>query len=121
MFEPNAIVFYVDNLALSSHFYQELFGFSPEVPSATFRCFKLSNGMLIGLKDKHAQGLSVDTNKGVELSFTVDNAKKVDELFLTWQQKGIRIVEMPAMVSFGYTFIAIDPDGNRLRVISTGA
>lgn len=118
MFEPNAVVLFVDNLIVSSNFYQELLGIYPQEPSASFRCFTLSNGMLIGLKDKHAQEVSVDKNKGTELIFVVADVNKVDELFLVWQQKGINIIEVPAIVSFGYTFIAHDPDGNRLRVMS---
>lgn len=118
MIEPSAIVLYVDNLAISSKFYRELFGIKPEESSPTFNSFTLSNGMGIGLKAKHAvESTSVDNGSG-ELAFTVDNSSKVDELFSQWQMKGINIAQPPTDLTYGYTFLAMDPDGNRLRVVS---
>jgi predicted enzyme related to lactoylglutathione lyase len=118
MLEPSAIVFYVNDLAISSHFYQELLGIDVEELSPTFRRFNLSNGMIIGLKDKHTAHLTMVGNGGCELAFTAANHEQVDALFLAWQQQGISIKEPPTNVSFGYTFIAVDPDGNRLRVLA---
>lgn len=120
MLEPTVIVFYVDKPAISSRFYQDLLGIQPKEHSSTYTSFKLSNGMVIGLKDKYAQQLNITGNGGCELAFTAGNHKQVDELFLAWQQKGINVIEPPTMVIFGYTFTAIDPDGNRLRVVSLG-
>lgn len=46
------------------------------------------------------------------------NALSYDELFAQWQAKEIEILSPPTTLPFGYTFVAIDPDGHRLRVIS---
>ena len=118
--EPNVIVLYVDNLAISSQFYQDLLGIKPEEASPTFHSFKLSNGMGLGLKAKHAMEPAFDKNGSGELAFTLDNSKEVDELFVKWQDKEISILASPSALSYGYTFLAQDPDGNRLRVASLG-
>ena len=118
--EPSAIVFYVDNLAKSRQFYQDLLGIKPEEASPTFHSFTLSNGMGLGLKAKHAVEPPADKNGGGELAFTLDNNKKIDELFAEWQEKDINMALHPTIVPYGYTFVALDPDDNRLRVVSLG-
>lgn len=118
MLEPSAIVLYVDNLLVSSAFYQDLLGIKPEEDSPTFHSFKLSNGMGLGLKAKHSVEPPVEEHGGGELAFTLDNNKEVDALFVEWQKKEMRICQPPTAVPYGYTFLALDPDGNRLRVVS---
>lgn len=121
MIEPSAVVLYVDNILISSTFYQNLLGIKPEEASPTFHAFKLSNGMGLGLKAKHAvEPATTDKNGSGELAFTLDNNKEVDELFAEWQEKEINIAQPPTVVAYGYTFLALDPDGNRLRVVSLG-
>lgn len=119
MLEPSAIVLYVDNLLLSSAFYQDLLGIKPEEDSPTFHSFKLSNGIGLGLKAKHSvEPPATKENGNGELAFTLDNNREVDELFVEWQGKEIRMAQSPTVVPYGYTFLALDPDGNRLRVVS---
>ncbi|MDP3706257.1 MAG: VOC family protein [Legionellaceae bacterium] len=118
--EPTAIVLYVDNLVISRKFYQDLLGIKPEEASPTFHSFTLSNGMGLGLKAKHAVEPPADKNGGGELAFTLDNNKKVDALFAEWQEKDINMALPPTVVPYGYTFLALDSDGNRLRVVSLG-
>ena len=118
MLEPSAVVLYVDNLLVSSAFYQDLLGIKAEEASPTFHSFKLSNGMGLGLKAKQSVEPPTNENGGGELAFTLDNNREVDELFVEWQRKEISISQSPTVVPYGYTFVALDPDGNRLRVVS---
>lgn len=120
LLEPTVVVLYVDNLVISSKFYQDLLGLKPEEASPTFHSFTLSNGMGLGLKARHAVEPPADKNGGGELTFTLDHNKKVDALFAEWQEKNINIALPPTVVPYGYTFVALDPDGNRLRVVSLG-
>jgi catechol-2,3-dioxygenase len=121
IFEPSVIVLYVEKLALSSNFYCELLGIIPEEHSPAFHEFKLSNGMSLALKANHTVEPPTDKNNGNgELAFTVSEPKKVDELFALWQAKEINIIHAPTSVPYGYTFLAQDPDANRLRVVSVG-
>ena len=45
MLEPNVVLLYVDDPAITSQFYQNLLGMKPEEASITFDSFTLSNGM----------------------------------------------------------------------------
>ena len=35
-----------------------------------------------------------------------------------WSQRGLRIAQAPVGMDFGHTFVALDPDGHRLRVFA---
>lgn len=119
IFEPSVIVLYVDNLPISSMFYQDLLTLTPAETSITFHSFKLSNGMSFALKARHSVVPAAEGKSGHgELAFILDNPKKVDELFAQWQTKKIEILSPPSALPFGYTFVATDPDGHRLRVLS---
>lgn len=119
MFEPNVVVLYVDNVRHSSAFYKELFGISPFEDSPTFHGFSLTNGMIVALKarDTVEPPVTQDVNGG-ELAFTLPTADEVDLLFTKWQQRDIKMAQNPTMLPYGYTFVALDPDGTRLRVVA---
>lgn len=119
--EPNVIVLYVNDLARASQFYQDLLGLKPIEGAITFHSFTLSNGMSLALKAKHSVVPAIEEMSGNgELAFTVDEPKKVDKLFSEWEAKGARIIFPPSQMPFAYTFVALDPDGHRLRVASMG-
>ena len=119
--EPNVIVLYVDDLAKTSQFYQDLLGIKPEEESPTFHSFTLSNGISLALKAKHSVMPPAEDKSGNgELAFTLNSNQKVDELFAGWQSKKIDILLPPTQLPFGYTFVVLDPDGHRLRVASIG-
>lgn len=115
--EPSVIVLYVTDLAISSQFYQDLLGLKPITESPTFHSFTFSNGMSLALKAKNSVvPPAEEENANGELAFTFDNDDKVDELFAAWQHKKINMIFPPTQLPFGYTFVALDPDGQRLRV-----
>lgn len=118
MIEPSAIVLYVNHLTISSQFYKDLLGLKPQEDSPTFHSFTLATGMGLALKAKHSVEPPACENGNCELAFVVSNKNKVDELFLEWQKKEMRVAQIPTDLPFGYTFVALDPDGHRLRVIS---
>lgn len=121
MIEPSAVILYVDNLTKSSQFYQALLGIKPEELSLHFNQFTLSNGMHLGLKVKNTvEPPATHKNGGGELAFTLDNTAKIDAMFATLQMNGATIVQPPTSMTFGYTFLALDLNGNRLRFVSLG-
>ena len=120
MLEPNVIVLYANDLKLTGSFYQDLLGLNPIEESPSFRSFKLSNGMILALKAKHTLIPPSDTNAGHgELAFTVNSHQEVDTLFLKCQEK-MEMILKPSQFPFGYTFVGLDPDGQRLRFICLG-
>jgi predicted enzyme related to lactoylglutathione lyase len=38
-----------------------------------------------------------------------------------WKRRGLTIVQAPTRLDFGTTFVAVDPDGHRLRVFAPEA
>lgn len=120
MLKPSSVVLYVDNLLVSSAFYQDLLGIKPEETSPTFHSFKLSNEVGLSLKAKQSVEPSAHEDGRTELAFTLDNNMAIDALFVEWQKKKISISQSPTVVPYGYTFVALDPDGNRLRAVSLG-
>lgn len=119
LLEPSVIVLYVENIEVTSLFYQELLGIKPQEASSTFYSFKLSNGMNLALKARHTVlPACAHENGSGELAFTLANNTQVDELFAEWQTKVLPVISPPAVVSYGYTFVALDPDGNLLRFVS---
>ncbi len=123
LLEPNVIVFYVENVAISSHFYQDLLGIKPREDSTTFHAFELSNGMHLALKARDTIVPPVENSQchgHGELAFVLENKQQVDKLCAEWQAKEIDMIFLPNPVPFGYAFVAVDPDGNRLRAVSLG-
>ena len=114
--EPSTIVLYVENISVSSAFYQELLGSKPTDTSPSFHGFTLSTGMTLGLKTKESAQPQVTEKSRGELAFTLNSKQKVDELFTQWQSKNFEIALAPTALPYGYVFVALDPDGNHLRV-----
>ena len=116
---PSFIMLYVDNPAISAEFYAARIGKKPCEASPTFAMFLLDNGCKLGLWSKHAvEPTAIVTGGGGELGFPVSHATEVDTIYVSWKQAGLKIAQHPTQMDFGYTFVALDPDGHRLRVYS---
>ena len=115
----NKFVFYVDNPSESVNFYQNILGIKPLESSSTFAMFDLKNDFLLGLWAKQTvQPPPTITPGSNEIAFTLQAKKDVDDLFNTWVKQGLKIVQQPTNMDFGYTFVATDLDGHRLRVFT---
>ena len=53
-----------------------------------------------------------------EIAFAVADAATVEATYADWQARGVAIAQVPTSMSFGTTFVAVDPDGHRLRVFA---
>lgn len=53
-FDPNLIIFYVDNPLVSAPFYERLLKSQPIKSSSTFVMFLLKSGVRLGLWSKHS-------------------------------------------------------------------
>jgi uncharacterized glyoxalase superfamily protein PhnB len=60
--------------------------------------------------------VSSGTGHRAELAFMVDSHVAVDALYEEWRKEGLSIEQEPMTAVFGRTFVALDPDGHRLRV-----
>jgi predicted enzyme related to lactoylglutathione lyase len=119
MIEPNFILLYVDQPQASASFYAELLGKQPIDASPTFAMFALQSGVMLGLWSRHtAEPAPLAAVGGGELAFSVEDNDTVKSTFAAWRKRGLKIAQEPTDMDFGYTFVALDPDGHRLRVFA---
>ena len=118
MLDPNFIILYVDSPAKSAAFYADLLGRPPVESSPTFVMFALESGVMLGLWARHTVMPVAQMPGGSELAFTVENRASVDTLHADWRRRGLSIAQAPVEMDFGMTFVALDPDGHRLRVLA---
>lgn len=119
MRDPNYCLLYVNDPAASAVFYAGLLGKRPVEASPTFALFALASGMMLGLWSRHtAEPAASATGGGGELAFPVDSDAEVDAAYADWRARRLTIAQTPTRMDFGYTFVATDPDGHRLRVFS---
>ena len=122
MFDPNFVLLYVKNPAQSAAFYAELLGHPPVESHPDFALFVLSSGVKLGLWSKHTVEPTADAHTGgSELCFTVENPDRVRATHAVWTERGLPVIQSPTEMDFGHTFVALDPDGHRLRVFAPGA
>lgn len=119
MTDPNFILLYVSNAPASADFYRALLGKAPVEASGSFAMFALASGTMLGLwsKDKVAPGAEL-MGGGCELGFPVADAEALHGLYADWTARGLTIAQAPTEMDFGLTFVALDPDGHRLRVFA---
>lgn len=105
---------FVANPQVSSLFYQRILNAKPVEESPTFVMFALANGVMLGLWSKYTAEPRVDAPAGaLEICFPAEN---VDALYEEWGRKHVTVAQKPTDMDFGRTFVALDPDGHRIRV-----
>ena len=116
----NYILLAVADPAKSATFYSSLLGVEPVENSPTFVLYVLPNGIKLGLWIKTEIEPAPRAAGGVEVSFSEDSYDAVRSTFDDWKNKS-RIIQQPTEMDFGFTFVAEDPDGHRLRVFAPAA
>ena len=117
---PNVgfIPVYVDNVAASEAFYASILGRPAIESSPTFAMLPAAPGLMLGLWRRNGVAPAATAAGGGEIAFPVDNEAEVDATFADWRGRGVTIAQTPTKMDFGYTFLALDPDGQRLRVFA---
>ncbi|HEY3755545.1 MAG TPA: VOC family protein [Opitutaceae bacterium] len=116
--EPNFIILYVKDPAASAAFYSRLLNRPVLEASPNFAVVNLNPGTTLGLWDAE----DVDpkpkfgTGFSTELCFPAESDTEVDNVHASWSGQ-TDIAQAPVRKEFGYTFVATDPDGHRLRVL----
>ncbi|MRW89209.1 drug:proton antiporter [Duganella sp. FT80W] len=119
MMSPDYVLLYVDNPVASGDFYSDLLNLQPVESSPTFVLFVLPSGLKLGLWSRHtAEPKVLASGGGSELAFAVADRSMVNDLHADWAGRGLAIAQRPTAVDFGYTFVALDRDGHRLRVLA---
>lgn len=109
------VLLFVKNPTESAEFYTQIFKLDPVESSPTFALFVLANGVKLGLwSSKTAEPAVHILGGGSEICFECED---VDSLYRDWVQCGIPMAQVPTDMDFGRTFVALDPDGHRIRVM----
>jgi len=120
--DPNFVLLYVASAAASSAFYTDLLGRPPVESSPTFAMFALASGVMLGLwardEVKPAAGGAAGAS---EIALALGDEDAVHALHADWSARGLKIAQPPTTMDFGRTFVALDPDGHRLRVFAPTA
>ena len=117
----NFVLLYVDSPAASAAFYADLLGRAPVESSPTFAMFAMTSGVMLGLWSRHTVEPSATPVGGAEIAFSLADADAVTGMHADWSARGLKIAQPPTRMDFGYTFVALDPDGHRLRVFAPAA
>jgi len=119
MSDINFVILYVDSPAKSAAFYADLLGRQPVEASPTFAMFAMQSGVMLGLWSRHTvEPAATAAGRGGEIAFTVADGAAVDATHADWSRRGLKVAQAPVELDFGRTFVALDPDGHRLRVFA---
>jgi catechol 2,3-dioxygenase-like lactoylglutathione lyase family enzyme len=121
MSKVSFIIVYVDDVAKSEAFYTSILGREAVESSPTFAMLPAAPGLMLGLWRRHGVKPPANAAGGGEIAFTAESDAEVDALCLAWRAKGAVIALEPTAMDFGYTFVAVGPDGERLRVFAPAA
>ena len=111
------LILYVDSPPKSAAFYADLLGLPILEQAPTFAMLPLRDGVMLGLWSRHTvEPAATGTVGAGEVAFTVADAGAVNKLHDEWAARGLTIAQAPTLMDFGTTFVALDPDGHRLRV-----
>jgi catechol 2,3-dioxygenase-like lactoylglutathione lyase family enzyme len=118
MLKVDSFVLYVEDIDISRKFYSDIFECEGVVLSPTFVSFPFG-GALIELKQR-AQALppTQTTGGGTELSLSVEDPKTLRIIYELWEAKKVKLIQDLTELVFGITFVAVDPDGHRIRVFT---
>ena len=117
MLTPNLLLFYVQDPLKSALFYERLFSIKPVAAFPSYVAFTFENGFTFSLWSTSAKDfVSGGTGHRAELSFMVPDESTVTELRKKWGEWQVEIEQDLHEAVFGLTFVALDPDGHRIRV-----
>jgi catechol 2,3-dioxygenase-like lactoylglutathione lyase family enzyme len=117
MLTPNLLLFYVQNPMESAIFYEKIFKIKPVASFQTYVAFSFANGFTFSLWSTHAMNfVSGGQGHRSELAFMVPNEDQVCTLRNAWREFGVQIEQDLHEAVFELTFVALDPDGHRIRV-----
>jgi predicted enzyme related to lactoylglutathione lyase len=115
------LLLHVEDHAASATFYSALLNIPIIEQKPDFAMLPLRDGVMLGLWSRDTvEPRSTGQTGASELAFTVADAAAVEAAHADWTERGLTIAQAPTRMSFGTTFVALDPDGHRLRVFAPG-
>jgi catechol 2,3-dioxygenase-like lactoylglutathione lyase family enzyme len=111
-------IVYVNDAPAAARFYGDILGMSRSFETSGYITFDLGPGADLAVWSGQFEGLSPDVPRTSEVCLAIDGGgpDEVNAIFKQWQSKGVTILQEPHDAGFGLTFLAADPDGNRILV-----
>lgn len=114
---PNLILLYVKDPIVSALFYERIFEGKPVAAFPTYVAFTFENDLTVSLWSTKAKNfVSCGEGHRHELAFMVAEENEIIRLRDHWVSLGVRVEQDLHEAVFGLTFVALDPDGHRIRV-----
>jgi len=104
----------------SAELYTRLLGREPVEKASTFVLYVLPSGLKLGLWLADEMEPKPNPTGGVEISFTEDSKEAVRATFEEWSKLGLKALQEPTEMDFGFTCVLEDSDGHRLRPFVLG-
>ena len=115
----NFLLLHVQDHVASAALYHALLGIPIVDQKPDIAILPLRDGVMLGLWSRDTvEPRSTGQTGASEIAFAVADAAAVETLHVDWQRHGLSIIQAPTRMSFGTTFVAVDPDGHRLRVFA---
>jgi catechol 2,3-dioxygenase-like lactoylglutathione lyase family enzyme len=111
----NYLLLPVRNPRQSAALYARLLGCKPVEDSEGFVLFVLPNGIKVGLWLASDIEPKPSAPGGIEIAFSEPSREAVLDTFKEWTGLGLKVLQKPTDMPFGFTFVVEDPDGHRLR------
>jgi catechol 2,3-dioxygenase-like lactoylglutathione lyase family enzyme len=99
----------------SAKLYTQLLGREPVERSDTFVLYVLPTGPKLGLWAAADVRPQAATPGGMEIAFAEQSQEAVRQTYEEWKALGLKVLQEPTTMEFGFTFVVEDPDGHRLR------
>jgi predicted enzyme related to lactoylglutathione lyase len=116
------LLLYVRDHVASAAFYRDMLGLPIVEQKADVAILPLRDGVMLGLWSQDTvEPASIGQAGGSEIAFAVADAAAVEATHADWSRRGLAILQAPTLMRFGMTFVALDPDGHRLRVFAPPA
>ncbi len=116
------LLLHVTDHFASAKLYHELLAIPIVDQKPDIAILPLRDGVMLGLWSRDTVEPQSSGQSGAsEIAFTVADAATVIATHADWSARGLAIAQPPTRMSFGTTFVALDPDGHRLRVFAPDA
>jgi predicted enzyme related to lactoylglutathione lyase len=118
----NFLLLHVADHAASAALYAELLGVPIVEQKPDIAILPLRDGVMLGLWSRETvEPESTGQSGASEIAFAVADEAAVQATHSVWKRLGLTVIQAPTRMSFGITFVALDPDGHRLRVFAPQA
>ena len=111
----NYLLLAVKNPSESARLYTRILECSPVEESETFVLYVLPSGLKVGLWVASEMQPAPNSPGGVEISFSETSKDSVLATYAAWRELGLKVLQEPTQMDFGFTFVVADADGHRLR------